>query len=270
MFPVEPGGKRPLRTRRHPGGVPWSRTASADPVAVANTWLNAPGSNVGIACKPSGLLVVDCDMPKPGASLDGTPFAHLVASYLPPPDGLAVLDEMLWRYNRGEDSEALYGTYTVRTASGGRHLYYRWPQDVHASQASPVPGFVDIRCNGGNAGGYVLAAGSVTPSGRYEVEVPGPIRPAPAWLVALCRERERARPVRAPGPVSEHTFGGLAATVAAAPEGNRNALLYWAARCVRDEGGTRQLCEEVLVPAALSAGLTEREARQTIRSGFNA
>ena len=58
---------------------------------------------------------------------------------------------------------------------------------------------------------------------------------------------------------------GLVRSVAAAEEGNRNNVLFWAA-CRAAEDGTLGLIEDQLLAAATSAGESEAKARRTIAS----
>ena len=71
-----------------------------------------------------------------------------------------------------------------------------------------------------------------------------------------------AVPVRPVKPGAESGVDGLVRFVAAQSEGNRNAALHWAA-CRAVDGGHDPM---VLLPAALSVGLSEWEATGTIRS----
>jgi hypothetical protein len=134
-----------------------------------------------------------------------------------------------------------------------------------------VPGVLDIRCNGGTKGGYVLASGSVTRKGSYLAENNLPIADAPQWLVELCMERPKPKPVKPlfsqPGGSS---YSGLVESVRFAQEGNRNNLLLWAARSMCEDGASEEQCIEALVPAALECGLDggERQALATIRSAY--
>lgn len=79
-------------------------------------------------------------------------------------------------------------TYTVKTPSGGYHLYYQYDPEIKQT-ANTYPQFphVDIR----NDGGYVVAAGSKTnytgkdgkkAGGEYVVEVPGELAPFPRHM----------------------------------------------------------------------------------------
>lgn len=253
VFPVEPLGKTPGRLypnrpkEEAPWTLKWSEVATTHVPTIVKWWNHQPWYNIGIACAPSGLLVVDCDV-KMG-------------------DGLQEWSDICQRF-MGATSYEMWATYTVRTGSGGAHFYYQWPPGVQASQ-SGLSTNVDIRSNGGTKGGYVLAEGSVTTVGSYELDEDCPIQDAPAWLVALCTERPRAKPLRGvyerAAPVS---YAGLATSVALAPEGNRSNALLWAARAMCSDGADVFTALDLLVPAAHDNGLTEREAADTIRSGF--
>lgn len=151
----------------------------------------------------------------------------------------------------------------------GLHLYFAWPEGVQASQASPVPGLVDVRCNGGTQGGYVLAAGSETHKGLYVEENQLPIADAPQWLVELCREKPKPAKVKPLfSQASGGGYSGLRDTVRLAQEGNRNNALLWAARSMCEDGATQEECEDLLIPAGMEAGQSDRECRDTIRSAY--
>lgn len=122
--------------------------ASLDALGVAEQW---PGEayNVAVHCK--GLAVLDVDV-KNGRN------------------GLADLKTL----------PAIPDTYTVKTPSGGYHLYFRTPDGVEVSNsAKNLPAGLDIR----GASGYVLAPGSVIDGKKYEVARAAPVAPAPEWLL---------------------------------------------------------------------------------------
>jgi hypothetical protein len=256
VFPVEPGGKTPGRLYPNrpaedaPWTVKWSEVATTHVPTIVNWWNQCPMYNVGIACKPSGLLVVDADE-GPGKA------------------GLDQWDAIIERYVGRSAVFEMYCTYSVKTGGGGMHFYYRWPADVQASQ-SGLDVDLDIRSNGGQKGGYVLAAGSITGKGSYEVEESLDISAAPAWLVHLCKEEKRPQRVtnRYRQPVAA-SFSGLVNMVAGAHEGNRNQALLVAARKMCTDGGPESLALELLLPAAVDNGLAEREATDTIHSAYN-
>jgi hypothetical protein len=268
VFPVQPGEKTPHKiVPDKPYTIRWSEMATNDMRKVVEWWQYSPEANIGIAAKPSGLIVVDCDMPKRDYQLKDTPWEYMHDRLGPLVDGSDVLREMCSRF--GDDYQRFERTYRVCTASLGLHLYYEWPDGVQASQASPVPGLVDIRCNGGQRGGYVLGAGSVTAKGSYVAENDLPIAEAPPWLVELCREKPRPKPERPLFSQPGHAgFGGLVEAVRTAQEGNRNGCLLWAARSMCEDGAPEEEAHNLLIPAAVEAGLSERESMATIRSAY--
>ncbi|MEU0517360.1 bifunctional DNA primase/polymerase [Streptosporangium sp. NPDC006007] len=58
VFPVSIGDKPPVK-----GFTDWEANATTDPATIRRWWARAPW-NVGIACGPSGLVVIDLDTPK--------------------------------------------------------------------------------------------------------------------------------------------------------------------------------------------------------------
>jgi hypothetical protein len=72
----------------------------------------------------------------------------------------------------------------------------------------------------------------------------------------------------------ERALGGLVGVVAGAPEGQRNNLAFWAA-CRAGEMARSGFiglgtAATVIAAAAMRAGLSQREAERTARSGVNA
>lgn len=95
VFPVVPGGKRPAfpdhsadrctgrdpRCRAAGGHVGWEARATTDPDRIRRAWSAVP-YNVGIACGPSRLVVVDLDTPKRGRRVKVT--GNLYRPAVPP------------------------------------------------------------------------------------------------------------------------------------------------------------------------------------------
>jgi hypothetical protein len=104
VFPLRPGDKRPAVRD-------WQTRATADPARIRRCWTTGP-YNVGIACGPSRLVVVDLDTPKPG---DSPPGRWALPGVLFGEDVLAVLAE-----EAGQPFPFL--TYNVRTGRAGLHL----------------------------------------------------------------------------------------------------------------------------------------------------
>lgn len=266
IFPVAAGAKVPHRLAGQ-----WGVTATNDINQVIHFWGSVdPMANIGIACKPSELLVVDLDQAKKEFQLQGTEWGYMHEAYGPRVNGDDLLDEMAFKL--GGDHPSDLTTYTVSTGSGGVHLYYRWPSHwPKISQASPVKGLIDVRGNGGEYGGYVLGAGSVNESGPYSRTDFADVALPPAWIRQLVAEKPqqpkivRPRGLRQPGALS---WSGLVASVVNAGEGNRNNALLWAARSMYSDGAPETEAQDVLGEAARQAGLGDFEIQRTIQSAY--
>lgn len=154
----------PLGADRKPL-VKWGRAATNDPDSPMFRNPRYANAGIGIACKPSGLLVVDLDVKHPE------------------PDGTTGVD----RWNRlsmeRDPQNAPYydGTTLVRTPSGGLHLWFR---DDHGTPGRDafLPG-VDVKAAQGTYGGFVVAPPTLGANGRrYEALGLKEPRPVPAWL----------------------------------------------------------------------------------------
>ncbi|WP_433478125.1 bifunctional DNA primase/polymerase [Spirillospora sp. CA-142024] len=258
VFPCRPGDKRPAVNE-------WEQRAIADPERVARYW-PSPRHNIGIACGPSGLVVIDLDMPKDGkemppewADKDGVNDGADVFAYLSEKAGV-----LEWPT-----------TYTAMTPSRGTHFYYRAIEGREIrNSAGKIGPMVDVRA----AGGYVVAAGSVTPAGTYIDFGPAEVEPLPQWLA------ERADPPPPPKPqyVAQEFTGeagratrmlGLVREVVNAPASQGNSLLHWASCRAGEMVAAGEIdqakAEEILLDAAMHGGRrTEKEARATITSGI--
>ncbi|MEU5756345.1 bifunctional DNA primase/polymerase [Streptomyces sp. NPDC047829] len=266
VFPLRPGTKRPAlhgesacpRTGPCTGGHrKWEDRATTDPDRIRAAWERAP-FNVGIATGPSGLLVVDLDVPKTNSSTDA-------------PCGAATFKALCER-----TGQAVPRTRTVRTASGGQHLYFAAPAAVRLhNTAGTLAPLVDTRA----WGGYVVAAGSTIDGARYETVGPALLRPLPDWLKStLVPPHPVNRPVAVPAgrvhrPYVDAALARETAAVTAAPEGRRNATLLRAARAlgrfVASGDLTRAEVEMPLQRAGESAGLSAAECRATLRSALD-
>jgi hypothetical protein len=137
---------------------------------------------------------------------------------------------------------------------------------VHCT-ASRIALGVDTR----GTGGYIIW----WPAAGFPVLSIGALALWPDWLLAGFRPKPQS-----PKPTSEVTnfrgdgwLRGLARVVANAAEGERNSKLFWAAcragEAVSDGRADADFTVDVLTEAALRAGLTEREARNTLKSGMS-
>ncbi|NJQ05497.1 bifunctional DNA primase/polymerase [Streptomyces lonarensis] len=265
VFPLRPGSKRPTghpagtcpRTGRCAAGhrTPEQR-ATTDPELIGRAWATVP-YGIGLATGPAGLVVVDLDKPKTPDKRDA-------------PCGAATFKALCERAGQPVPT-----TRAVRTAGGGRHLYFTAPPGsrLHNTQGRLGP-LVDTRA----WGGYVLAPGTTLPAGRYELVDAAPVAPLPNWLLALLalpvRRTVASAPVpgRAPAYVAA-AFRSETDAVATAPEGARNAALTRAARAlgrfVAAGQLTRSEVEGALNGAGQHAGLTPSETRATVTSALN-
>ncbi|TXL86891.1 bifunctional DNA primase/polymerase [Streptomyces sp. IB2014 016-6] len=267
VFPLRSGDKRPalhgegacVRTGDCADGhLKWEQRASTSPGRIRYCWEFYP-ANIGIATGPSGLVVVDLDMPKSVKGNEGTPC------------GVTTFHALCER--AGQEVPA---TYRTRTASGGQHLYFTAPPGVRLTNtAGRLGDLIDTRA----WGGYVVGAGSTTPAGHYTVIDPAPVAPLPDWLCALLTPRQVSRALTAaPTPHRGSAYATAAlraetANVANAGEGVRNWTLLRAARAlgrfVASGDLDRGEVQEALKGGGLAAGLLERECTPVITSALN-
>lgn len=266
VFPLRPGSKPPALhgekscTRTGvcaAGHVKWEQRATTDPDRIRAAWSRAP-FNVGIATGPSGLVVIDLDTPEHKGSSDA-------------PDGAATFKALCER-----TGHTVPNTYRVRTASGGTHLYLAAPAGVRlGNTAGTVADSVDTRA----WGGYVVAAGSSTPAGRYEALCGPEVAPLPPWLHSILQPAPKAS--QAPSMAvagqsrryADVALASEARNVATAQVGEREATLFRAARAlgrfVAWGDHPRSVVEQALQEAGEAAGLTAAECRSTLRSALN-
>jgi Bifunctional DNA primase/polymerase, N-terminal len=246
VFPCRPEDKRPAVDR-------WEQRACSDPQRIAKHW--PEGANVGVACGPSGLVVVDLDrhgeLPDDWRAIKGV---H---------DGLDVFALLLeWSDQPWPD------TYSLATPSGGQHLYFVAPGDscpVRNSAGLLGPG-VDVRAQGG----YVVGAGSVVGGRLYELIDDRPPAVLPGWLCRrLAPEPQPAHPRSSQPGDAPANLAGLIETVRSSQPGQQTNTLVWAAFRLKDEirkGRARIDDAEQLVEAALQAAMRpESYVRYQIR-----
>ncbi len=228
------------------------RDATTDREKIARWWSALPSANLGMACAPSGIVVIDVD-PRSGG--DRT-LAALEAQ-------LGTLPETVEARTGGPD--------------GGRHLLFRAP---HGRLVGNLGDGLDVKHEG-----YILVAPSVHPSGgvyRWE-RSPLEHEPAdlpPAWAARIIKAAATAPAERTPLPTAttDCTPYGRAAVeaelekVRTAPEGRRNKTLNDSAHSLAQlhAGGEAGDVREDLILAAVAAGLSEGEARKTVESGWRA
>lgn len=236
VFPVWPGSKRPAIRG-------WQHHASTDPV-VLRIWWRRP-YNIGIACGPSGLLVVDYDDP-----------ATARHGWLP--------------------------TYTVATPRGEHWYYSVGPERPGRCTAGILGSHVDTRAIGGyvvGAGSVVHTDGHRR---RYRaISGPAvPLRKAPGCLLdaldAAARPVRLTRAVQGGGAVRPAGLSAEVARVAAAEPGTRNSTVFSAALRLGRLVTLGVLTEQQVVAGLIEActihigldGFTAAEARRAVVNGL--
>lgn len=164
VFPIK------AKTKDQPR-VKWGTAATKDTDTVAGWWRRWPRDNIGIACGPSGLLVLDLDMKKGKNGVLELQVLELEHGALPP-------------------------TLSASTPTGGRHLYF---SGEAATTTDKIARGVDTRGSGGK-GGYVLAPGSETGDGAYAWTTDAPVAPLPGWLRSLAGSPRSENTDRATAP----------------------------------------------------------------------
>ncbi|MBW1601781.1 bifunctional DNA primase/polymerase [Streptomyces sp. JJ66] len=252
VFPLWPGSKRPVLHAEHAcpgtgecahGHAKWEQRASTDPHRIHTAWTLRP-FNIGLATGPARLVVIDLDKPKPTDSTDT-------------PCGVTAFTALCERAGQPTPQ-----TRRIRTASGGTHLYFTAPAGVRlGNTAGKLAPLIDTRA----WGGYVVAPGSTTPHGTYEVTDHAPPAPLPRWLLDALTPPPPPRTVVGTPAVRDNMPAYAAAAlrnethnVATAPEGTRNARLLRAARAlgrlVASGDLTRTEVENALSGAAVAVG----------------
>lgn len=200
VFPVLPNEKRPAVEQ-------WEQRATTDPSRIQLAW-GERRWNVGLACGPSGLLVVDLDQPEPGDDIPPPPWNML--DIRGGADVLAILAKRA--------RQPWPETYSVRTPSGGQHLYFTAPP---GSRLRNTQGRLGWKIDTRTGGGYVLAPGSLIADRAYQpVDPRATVANLPFWL-----EAQLAPPPAPAGPKTPTLPGERAdAYVAAAIRGESDRI----------------------------------------------
>ena len=169
VFPLKPNSKATIR------GFRWGKYATTDANVIdewwTGQWKDEDGrvfpeinrqSNIGIACNPSNLLVLDIDVKDDR-------------------NGMQTYMDLVIRLG-GEHTPTL----TIRTPTGGVHYYYKIPASVYVPSVADIKGYtgIDTRARGGEYGGMVVAYPSyVTSKGGYSVAHSLAVADAPQWII---------------------------------------------------------------------------------------
>jgi hypothetical protein len=221
----------PCRLDKRPACPHGFKDASRDPPEIEALWRRYPGPLVGIATGAvSGIWVLDIDSAR-----------HVEA----------------WQW--WQDQHSRLSTRVFQTRSGGLHLYFRDGQGI-GNTAGRICRGIDTRGDGGYVIFWFAAGGECLDE--------SPPAPWPAWLKLLALPPPA--PVRtawkASGASGEGGIAGILKRLSEAPEGERNKLLYWAARRLGEKGLGAPAVAAALLPVTASLGLSDLEARRTIES----
>jgi len=259
VFPCVPGEKRPALRGS------WQDHSTAGPARIRAWWSQA-AYNIGIACGPSGLVVIDLDVPHGIGEISCAEGRRAVS-------GADVLAALCDQHRRPYPVP----TYAVGTPSGGCHLYYAAPGSAVRNSAGRLGPHIDVRADGG----YVIGDGSRIGERAYTARDERTPVQLPAWIAGLLTERPPAGSnLPVPRGGTRGTAYAMAALrdearlVAAAQPGTRNDTLNRAAFSLGQLVAAGLLPQmavaSALADAAERAGLPADEARRTIRSGLAA
>jgi hypothetical protein len=178
VFPCRPRAKMPATDHGF-------LDATTETEAIRHWWRTEPNYNVGIACGPSRIFVLDID--------DG---------------GESTLRKLEQQHG------VLPQTIEVITPNNGRHLYFRMPDQPVRNSAGKLGPHIDVR----GLGGYVLVPRSIVNNREYSwsVDCGNTIAEAPRWLLDRINGHADGKPVATP------PSAWRALVIGGADEGRRN------------------------------------------------
>ena len=229
VMPCLPGQKIPATAHGY-------RDATTDPEQIDEWFGRHPDWNLAIATGAPGPDVLDVDQHGPAGN------------------GFAALARL-----RAAGLLAGASAY-IRTPSGGLHAYFT---GSHQRNGHLSAHHLDFR----SAGGYVLTPPSQIDGQPYQlIRQPGG-RGGLDWAAVtrlLQPQRQPSLPRLRQPQAASRDLSGLAHWVAAQPEGNRNAGLFWAANRALETDPAADLSP--LAAAARQAGLSDPEITRTLNS----
>jgi hypothetical protein len=266
VFPLAPRSKRPAIRD-------WQQRATCDPDRIRRWWLRHPSHNVGIACGPAGLLVLDLDAAHGPIPL---PWARCGVSH--GRDVLALLAQQA-----GEPDPV--DTFTVATPRGGEHRYFSRPPGSQLRSTVGARGrglgwHVDTRGPGAlvaTPGSIAVIHGVLMP---YAVTWDLPVAVLPGWLVTALTPPPAPPPAAHPPPplprtsrrVSAYIQAAVSAecrNVANATEGHRHITVYAAAAALGELLGNgwisaAEITHHLTDAARHHLGVADFDARELI------
>jgi hypothetical protein len=224
----------PCRANKAPACPHGFKDAVTEPGAVTELFTAYPGALIGVPTGvASGFFVVDVDSAR---------YATAAAWY--------------------EENASRLLTRSHRTRSGGLHLVYK--HAGHRGTASKLARGVDTR---GEGSLVIWWPAHVAQDEAAEK----PVADLPQWLISALAPPRATRP-RSSWNGGDITLRGVIRTVAHAPQGQRNALLFWGTcrvgEAVRERVLDTGLAIDLMLRAAAHAGLQHAEALRTIDSAL--
>lgn len=272
VIPLVENSKRPLISD-------WQNRATTNPLQIDSWWREHPNANIGIACEVSNLIVIDLDTSK--GAVPSSPWNEL---------GVKNGEDVFREICRKAGDLNLFETYSVKTPSGGKHLYF-YDQNIAIKQGTEVNGWwrVDTR----SKGGYIVAEGSrfINSSNgvtsHYQSIGNSVVLNFPTWLRDELSPRAIKENLVASSSISTSRVSGnqifsrefakqvlseRCALVRNTPEGRRNHSLIKHATYIGKIIGVGSLDEKTafvsLLEAAISSGLNHFESVNAINAGI--
>ena len=136
VLPCAPDGERPALRGN------WQDLATTSPAQIRAWWTLEP-FNIGIACGPSGLIVIDLDMPTGRRALRPSSIRGKPSRGTTPADAGRTYP---------------MPTYAADTPSGGRHLHYAAPSARVRNSAGRLGPLIDVRGAAGTSSAPTAAS----------------------------------------------------------------------------------------------------------------
>jgi hypothetical protein len=228
----------PVAASKRPTCPQGFKDAASEPGEIRRLWRDHPAPLIGVPTgEPTGLFVLDVDSPRHAEAAE---WLERCAPYLPE-------------------------TRQQTTRSGGLHLFFNHHQGLRNSAGRIARG-IDTRADGGYIIVWMPQAWLIKPR---------PLADIPPWLI------KAATPP--PPPVVQYNpalsaesarrkVEGIVGAVATAQAGQRNSIAFWGACRLAELVKQRIIAERdaiaLGIEAARQAGLSPKEATQTIASAF--
>lgn len=197
---------------------------------IARTWFKYPAAGIGLSIPPE-LIVIDCDVEKDSQKkpslYDGKPNNLGIKSF----------QELVLECKISGNN---LKTLSVKTQSGGRHLYYKMPDGVSSFSRTRAMEGLDLK----GYGGYVILPNSKGAHGKYEFLNLAEIRPIPEslldWILKFKEPIKECKPQAIKsGNVDRNAIVQILTPYWAKADGRRNEFTLAIAGFIARSGGTK-------------------------------